>query len=153
MATVFWDAEGILLIDYLQRGQTITGQYYATLITQLRDSIKNRRKGNLSRGILLHQDNALVHKSLLASNAIHNAGFELMAHPPYSPDLAPSDFYLFPKLQECLRGNKFNSDEEVMAAVNKFFCNQNPEFFEKGITMLEHKWNKCLQVHDDHVEK
>lgn len=153
MATIFWDAEGILLIDYLERGQTITGQYYATLITQLRDSIKEKRKGKLSRGILFNQDNASVHKSLVALNAIHNAGFELMAHPPYSPDLAPSDFYLFPKLKECLRGNKFNSDDEVMTAVEEFFCDQNPEFFEKGITMLEHRWNKCLQVHGDYVEK
>ena len=58
-----------------------------------------------------------MHKSHVASNAIHNAGFELMEHPPYSPDLAPSDFYLFSKLKECLRGNKFNSDDEVMTAV------------------------------------
>ena len=46
--------------------------------------------------------------------AISTAGFELLDHPPYSPDLAPSDYRLFPKLKEHLRGKKFSFDNEVM---------------------------------------
>lgn len=69
-----------------------------------------------------------MHKSLIASNTIHNAGFEVIEHPTYSPDLALSDFYLFPKFKECLRGNKFNSDDEVMTAVDELLCSK-PRFF------------------------
>lgn len=57
-----------------------------------------------------------------------DAGFELMEHPPYSPDLAPSDFYLFPRLKVCLRGQKFEDDEAVVAAVHGFLEAQDKEF-------------------------
>jgi len=43
---------------------------------------------------------------------IQNAGFELLRHPPYSPDLTPSDFYLFPKLKEFVKGHKFADDKK-----------------------------------------
>ena len=56
--------------------------------------------------------------------AIRDAGFEILDHPPYSPDLAPSDFHLFPKLKESLRGQRFQTDDDVMAAVNEWFQEQ-----------------------------
>ena len=99
MASLFWDADGILLIDYLQKGQTINGTYYTSLLTQLREKIKIKRRGKLTKGVLFHQDNAPVHKSVIAMAAIHDFGFKLIEHPPYSPDLAPSDFHLFPNLK------------------------------------------------------
>jgi [histone H3]-lysine36 N-dimethyltransferase SETMAR len=153
MATVFWDATGILLIDYLPHGQTITGQYYAALIARLRDTIKDKRRGMLRRGVLLHQDNAPPHKAHVAMAAIHNAGFELVDHPPYSPDLAPSDFHLFPKLKEKIRGRKFGDDNEVMEAVEDFFWEQDKVFYETGIKALEHRCTKCIAVQGDYVEK
>lgn len=153
MATVFWDAEGILMIDYLQRGHTITGSYYAGLIPKLRESIDRKRPGKLAHKILFHQDNAPVHKSCIVMAAIQNAGFEILEHPPYSPDLAPSDYHLFPKLKENLRGKKYGDDNEVMTAVNGWFEEQPENFFLKGIEALEHRWTKCIEVQGDYVEK
>ena len=95
MASILWDAEGVLLVDYLEKGKTITGAYYASLLKQLREKIKQMRRGKLTRGVLFHQDNASVHKS---TAAIHQCGFQLVEHPAYSYDLAPSDYYLFPKM-------------------------------------------------------
>ena len=89
MATVFWDAEGIVPIDYLKHGSTITGTYYADLIGKRRAALKEKRRGKLRHGVLFHQDNAPAHTSSQARTAIRNAGFELLHHPPYSPDLAP----------------------------------------------------------------
>ena len=104
MASVFWDADGILLIDYLQKGQSINGTYYASLLTQLREKIKIKRRRKLIKGVLFHQDNAPIHKSVIAMAAIHDCGFKLIEHPPYSPDLAPSYFHLFPKLKTAISG-------------------------------------------------
>ena len=72
---VFWDAQGVIMVDYLQRGATITGLYYADLIHKLRDAIKEKRRGKFRRKVLLHQDNAPSHKSLVAMAAISKAGF------------------------------------------------------------------------------
>ncbi|XP_048483622.1 histone-lysine N-methyltransferase SETMAR-like [Plutella xylostella] len=103
MATVFWDTEGILLIDYKEKGVNITGTYYASLLQKLKEAIKEKRRGKWSRGVLLLHDNAPVHKCHTATAALFNCGYESLIHPPYSPDLAPSDYYLFPKLKKELR--------------------------------------------------
>ncbi|UYV79086.1 hypothetical protein LAZ67_17001076 [Cordylochernes scorpioides] len=95
MVSVFWDSEGVLLLDFLNKGQTITGNYYANLVKQLREAIKEKRRGMLSRKIVYHQDNAPSHRSLQAMAAIYDSGFELLPRAPYSPDLAPSDFHLY----------------------------------------------------------
>ena len=95
MAMVFWDSKGIILIDYKPTGTSVTGEYYANVIKQLRVAIKEKRRGKLAADVLLLHDNAPVHKSRDAQAAIRECKFEQLNHPPYSPDLAPSDYYLF----------------------------------------------------------
>ncbi|KAL0822131.1 hypothetical protein ABMA28_004265 [Loxostege sticticalis] len=153
MASVFWDSDGILFIDYVPKGQTITGPYYASLIPKVREVIKKTRRGKLSSGVLFLHDNAPAHRSEVALQAIHSAGFEMLDHPPYSPDLAPSDFHLFPKLKEHIRGTKFADDDAVMAAVNEFFESQEKDFFLDGIRKLEKRYSKCIKLEGDYVEK
>ena len=82
MASAFWDAKGIVFIDYFQKGETINGEYYAKLLRELGQSIKSKRHGKLTKSVLLHQDNAFAHKSLVATSAVHDCGFELIDHPP-----------------------------------------------------------------------
>ena len=92
MATVFWDAKGVILLDLLPKRSTITGVYYANLLDQLRTAIREKRRGKLSKGVLLQQDNARVLTCKVATDAVERNGYELIPHPAYSPDLAPSDF-------------------------------------------------------------
>jgi len=66
MASVFWNAEGILFIDYLEKGKTITGGYYSNLLTRLDDKIRKKRPGLRMKNIIFHRDNALAYKSVLA---------------------------------------------------------------------------------------
>jgi histone-lysine N-methyltransferase SETMAR len=85
--------------------------------------------------------------------AATDCGFEILPHPQYSPDLAPSDFCLFPKLKTKRRGKRFGSNESVMKAVNEFFEDQNREFYFKRLSKLEHRWAKCIDVEGDYIEK
>ena len=71
------------------------------------------------KGILLQQDNARVHNCKIAMDAVERNGCELIPHPVYSLDLAPSDYFLFPNLKKDIRGRHFLSNEEVMAAVEE----------------------------------
>ena len=96
MATVFWDANGVIMLDFLPKRSTITGVYYANLLDQLRSAIREKRRGKLSKGVLLQQDNARVHTCKVAMDAVERNGYELISHPAYSLDLVPSDFFLFP---------------------------------------------------------
>jgi histone-lysine N-methyltransferase SETMAR len=94
MAFVFWDAEGILFIDYLEKGKTITGEYYSNPLTRRDKKIREKRPGLQKKKIIFHQDNASVHKNVLAVGKLKDLHYELLEHLPYSPDLAPSDFSL-----------------------------------------------------------
>ena len=94
-----------MFIKYLQKNKTINGEYYVKLLRELRQAIKSKRPGKLTKGVLLHQDYAPAHKSLVAMSAVYDCGFELIDHPPYSPDLAPSDYLLFPNLKNILLEN------------------------------------------------
>ncbi|UYV75519.1 hypothetical protein LAZ67_13000470 [Cordylochernes scorpioides] len=145
------DSEGVLLLDFLNKGQIITGNYYSNLVKQLREPIKEKRRGKLSRKIVYHQDNAPSHRSLQAMAAIYDSGFELLPHAPYSPDLALSDFHLFPHLKKkTLSGIHFRSDEEVIDAVTSFFESLETSFFLEGIKALEHRWKKCIDLKGDY---
>ena len=95
MASVFWDPKGIVFIDYLQKGKIINGEYYAKLLRELRQGIKSKRPGKLTKSVLLHQDNARAHKSLVAMSAVRDCGFELIDHPPYFPDLRHRIIFCF----------------------------------------------------------
>ena len=98
------------------------------------------------------QDNAPVHTAQVAVAEAERCGFELLPHAPYSPDLAPSDFYLFPKLKSHLRGRRFESDNDVICAVEGYLGAQTADFFREGIAKLEHRWSKCIEVQGDYVE-
>ena len=74
MATVFWDAQGFIMLDFLSRKSTITGAHYANLLDQLRTAIREKRRGKLSKGILLQQDNARVYTCKTAMDAVERNG-------------------------------------------------------------------------------
>ena len=79
----------LLLIDYLEKGKTINSEYYCNLLDQLDKNIRGLQK----KTIIFHQDNARVHTSFLTMVKLNELKYELFEHPPYSPDLAPSDYY------------------------------------------------------------
>ncbi len=153
MATIFWDAKGVIHIDYMPPKTTINGQYYGELLKRLHDSIKEKRRGMLSRGIWLLHDNAPVHMADVAQAALREAGFRQLQHPAYSPDLAPSDFYLFRYLKPHLKGKRFEDDEAVKHETETWLEGQSEEWYKTGIQMLKRRYEKCIELNGGYVEK
>jgi histone-lysine N-methyltransferase SETMAR len=91
------------------------------------------------KNIIFHQDNASAHKSVLAMGKLRDLHYELLEHPPYSPDLASSDFCLFPKLKLILAGQRFSSNQEAIAAVEGYFADLTKNHYRDGIMTLEHR--------------
>ncbi|EFN87997.1 Histone-lysine N-methyltransferase SETMAR, partial [Harpegnathos saltator] len=77
---------------------------------------------------------------------------ELLEHPAYSPDLAPSDYYLFPNLKKFLAGKRFTSNDEAIAAEDGYFADLPESHFTTGIELLEKRWNKCIEAPGDYIE-
>ncbi|KAJ4428773.1 hypothetical protein ANN_25766 [Periplaneta americana] len=93
MATVFWDRKGVLLLDFMPKGTTINANRYCETLRKLRRAFQNKRRGKLSRGVVLLHDNARPHTAASTRELLDQFGWEIFDHPPYSPDLAPSDFH------------------------------------------------------------
>ena len=131
LASIFWDQDGILLIDYLPKGQTVNAEYYSSLLVQLKDILKEkrRRRGKVTKGVLFLHDNAPAHRALATQKKLAYVGFHCLDHPPYSPDMAPSDYQRFPGLKKQLKGRHFSSDAEVIAAAENWLDGQPSKFF------------------------
>ena len=112
LASIFWDQDGILLIDYLPKGPTINAEYYSSLLVQL----KEKRRGKFIKVVLFLHDNIPAHRALATQKKLAYLGFQYLDHPPYSPDLAPSDSHLFSGLKKQLKDCQFSYDAEVVAA-------------------------------------
>ncbi|KAL1460741.1 hypothetical protein WDU94_012693 [Cyamophila willieti] len=153
MATVFWDARGVIFVDYLEKGQTINSAYYVTLLDTLNEKLKEKRPHLGKKKVLFHQDNAPVHTSTTSMAKLHELRWELLPHPPYSPDLAPCDYHLFPNLKKWLGGKKFASNTDLIEAVNGYFEGLDQSSYAAGINRLEHRSTKCIELKGDYVEK
>ena len=118
--------------------------HYANFLDQLRIAIREKRRCKPFKDVFLQQDNAGVHTCKVAVDAVERNGYELKPHPTYSPDLAPSDFFLFPNLKKDIRECHFRSDEEVMTAVEEWVNGKDPDFLSSGSMALEHRWSKYI---------
>jgi len=116
LASIFWDQEGILLIDYLPKVQTINEEYCSSLLVQLKDILKEKRRRKVTKWVLFLHDNAPSHRALANQKKLAYLGFQCLDHPSFSPDLALSDYHLFPGLKKKnLKDRHFSSDAEVIA--------------------------------------
>ena len=90
---------------------------------------KKKRCGTVTKRVLFLQDNAPAHQALATLKTLAYLDFHCLHHPPYSPDLAPSEYHLFPGLKKQLKGHHFSSNAEVIAAVETWLDGQLSEFF------------------------
>ena len=78
--------------------------------------------------------------------AATECGFEILPHLPYSPDMAPFDFYLFLKLKSHLRGTQYGSNEVVIEAINEYFWDQEKTFYFEGLKSSNRDWLSALPI-------
>lgn len=147
MLTVWWDCKGVILLDFWKKSDQISfdAAYYQSLVRKLRKELPVARRGILKKGPLILVDNAPVHTAQETRRCFEECGFSLVGAPPYSPDLAPSDYYLFRNLKNWLRGTKFGSREELESAVSGWFESRPTGFYERGILQLPERMREVVR--------
>lgn len=138
MVTVIWGVHGIYLIDVLPEGTSFDSTYFIEhIINPLSEMRPKIWKDSKRRKIWLHLDNCRVHNSKVSLEKTEAAGFKRAPHPPYSPDIAPSDFFLFGYTKFKLKGCKFEdkSDliEKIYEILNKISLEKRKAVFEAWI--------------------
>ncbi len=148
---------GIIFIDYLENGKTINGkyytEYYTALLQHLIEEIIEKRPHFAKKKVLFHRDSAPTHTSVIVMSKIHDLGFELLPHPLSSPDLALSNYHLFPNLEKWLGGQRFSSNDKEIAAVDGYFDDLDISSYAASIKKLLEHWTKCISLNGDYIEK
>jgi len=138
------DSQGVIYIDYLEK--RVKRSQGCTMPNCCAAEMQKIRPHLAKKKVLLQHDNAPAYTSALAKAKLVELGYELLLHPPYSPDLAPCDFFLIQNLKKSLAGQKFVSNEEVVAATEAYFADLEETYFSDGLKKFEHRWVKYMEL-------
>lgn len=147
MLCVWWDRRGTIHWELLENGETINANLYCEQLERVRRCLRNRRVP-----VIFLQDNAKPHTARQTRQKIDDMDWELLEHPPYSPDISPSDYYLFRSLEHWLRGKKFTTIEEMQESLTKFFESKDRNWYRRGIYQLEEQWQKVIESNGEYFD-
>ena len=153
LLTVFFDCRGVVHHEFLPQGRTVNKEYYLQVMRNLREAIRQKRPDLWkNKNWLLHHDNAPAHTSLLVREFLTKNNTLMMPQPPYSPDLAPCDFFLFPKLKRPMKGRRYATIEEIKTASKEELNKITKNNFLKCFEDWKKRWHKCIISDGDYFE-
>jgi histone-lysine N-methyltransferase SETMAR len=148
--TIFFTSEGVVAKVMSPPTSTITAAYYKE--TVLPTVLAGLREKQPSGKIHLHHDNAPAHRSSLVQLYLQEQEVDLVPHPPYSPDLAPCDFFLFPRLKAALRNRKFESRLSVAHAVGDVLKAISRDEWVACFKEWQQRLRHCVDVRGEYFE-
>ena len=154
MVAIFFMKFGLIESIALEPGPYINAHSYINAcLSQVFDAVSRRREKRGLRGLILHDDNARPHRAWATTEFLTDNLVESYPNPPYSPDLSPCDFFLFPRLKSRLRGIRFNSDHEMLRALNHAIESITKEDFRNCFNDWFSRMQKCIDVGGDYFER
>ncbi|CAO4372757.1 unnamed protein product [Caenorhabditis nigoni] len=149
LLSCFWDMKGMLFFELIPQGRSITASIYTDQLDSLALALREKRPRH-STVHLLH-DNARPHVAKDTQAKLQELGWTTVPHPPYSPDIAPSDYHLFRPLKQFLREKQFKTFDELKMEVSDFFDSRTPEFWKSGIEELPNRWLTVVMNNGDYI--
>ena len=145
--SLFWQHD-MIYIHWVPTGQTVNKEYYVEVWREFRKRFHRKRPALFKSGQWhFHQDNTPVHNSILVTDYLTKMGIKTVPQPPYSLDLAPFDFWLFPKLRGC-----HETIEEIKEAVKKVIDTLTQQDFNGTFQTFLERYNKCIAAGGDYLE-
>jgi len=132
--------------ELLHPNEIVTADRYEQQLCQLSDKLMQKRLSvaNNRRKVILLHDNVRPHVAKNAKQKLLQLEWEILPHPAYSPDLAPSDYHLFRTMQHALTDTHFSSYKEVQKWVDEWIASKDTTFYCRGIALLPERWNKVI---------
>ncbi len=148
MMEVFFDDQGVVHLEFLPPKMTVTAKVYIGILARLREAVRCKRPAIWNdNSYRLLQDNAPRHTAVPTFAAMTETSMKIVRHPPYSPDLAPADFWFFPYLKEKVRGRIFPDvaalQDGLMIEISKI---PRQLFHDCIHKRLPNRWRKCIAV-------
>ncbi|XP_020289890.1 histone-lysine N-methyltransferase SETMAR-like [Pseudomyrmex gracilis] len=150
--SVWWDCKGVIFYELLPVGETITSDKYCQQLDNLKAAIDEKRPVLAKRkDVVFHHNNVRSHISMQTQRKLRELNWDLLLHPSNSPDISPSDYYLFRSLQNSLNGRKFTSFNDLKNYISSFFDEKPTTFYDRGIRMLPERWRKIIENNGDYL--
>src|SRR5436190_4438061 len=152
MVITFFYYRVMVYTHTVPQGQTINAEYYILVLKQLmKDHIPKKRPDLVGRW-KLHHDNARPHVANAVLQYLAKKEVETVPHPPYSPDLAPNDFFLYPQAKKELKGRRFPTTIAAIKALEAILKVLAKEGFEHVFEEWQRRWKKCVALKGDYLE-
>ncbi|UYV74571.1 hypothetical protein LAZ67_12000174 [Cordylochernes scorpioides] len=122
------------------------------VLRRLHKAVKRKRQ-DLAKRWHLHHDNAPAHTAFLVTSYLTRIGVEVLPQPPYSPEMSPPDFFLFPKVKRCLKGNRFDDFPNIQRAVTKALTGITPTDYSGAYEAWKTRWQRCVDAQGEFFEE
>ncbi|UYV80921.1 SETMAR [Cordylochernes scorpioides] len=154
MLCIWWDQLGVIYYELLQPNETITGERYQQQLMRLSRALKFKRPlyGKRHDKVIYQHDDARPHVAKVVKETLEALQWDVLPHPLYSPDIAPSDYHMFHSMTHGLAEQHFTSYEESKNWVNVWIASKDEEFFRHGIRMLPERWEKVVAKDGQYFE-
>lgn len=153
MMCIWWDQKGVVYHELLKPNETVTADRYRRQLGKLAQALNEKRPliARKHHKVLFHDDNARPHRADIVKEKLERLGWDHLDHPPYSPDLAPSDYHLFRSMQIALADVGFRNAEEVRKWVDEWIASKDEDFFKRGINKLPRRWEEVIANHGEYI--
>jgi len=153
MLIVFFDMEGIVHYEYVPQGQTVNQQFYLQVLKCLRLAVSHKRPQKWVVGAwALHHDNAPAHTAHSIQVFLASHGIPVVQQPPYSPDMAPFDFWLFPQLKTVVKGKRFEDIDAIKKNATSMLNTIPKDSFKKCFQQWQDRWKQCVSLQGEYFE-
>ncbi|RCN38109.1 transposase [Ancylostoma caninum] len=157
LLTMWWTSIGMIHYHFVRGGKPMAEDQFLRHITNMYKKLECKQPGLVSeldvKGLFLLCDNPRPYTSLKSTVRLHQYRFEVLPHPPQSPDLLPSNYHVFRHLNCDLAGKNFYTEAEVERAFLSFIASRKPEFFSDGLAELALRWRKCVSSNGGYFNK
>ena len=149
----FFDIRGVIYIDWVPEGKTVNQVYYKNVLTTFRERVPRRRPDMWKNAWwILHHDNVPAQNALSVKRYLGKNNIPVMELPPYSPDLAPCDIFLFPKVKSALKGTRFESVNEVKAKATQLLNSTAQDDLQHSFQKWKIRMERCRERGGDYIE-
>lgn len=159
MLLLFFDEQGVIHAEYLPQSTsnqkyTVTAQYFISVLHKFLESLKKKRPEKISNGWIFHMDNASPHTAQITRTFLELNGISLLPQAPYSPDLAPADFWIFYRIKRVMKGTRFSSIKEIQENTEKSIeAIPEKEFKHCFRVSWIKRWKRCILAKGEYFER
>jgi len=153
MLICFFDQEGIVHRKFVSPGMTVNADFNCDVLRRLRENVRRKRPQKWqNQNLIFHHANAPAHRSFKVSQFLAKKNMTVIPHPPYSPDLAPCDCFLFPKLNLRMKGRRFDTNEEIQEESQRVLGTIPKRDFQGCFQAWQKRWDRCIRAKGEYFE-